>query len=106
MPSNNLGKYEYLTDEDLGPKFGYSPLGKTFNNWLKEEDKKEGLLKRKNIEDKNEEQLRGVKSKAENIKEVTNFVNEPLSLEAKELIEEIRVIQKILITGNVKNYRR
>ena len=28
LPSNNLGKYEYLTDEDLGPKFEYSPLGK------------------------------------------------------------------------------
>ena len=33
--------------------FEYSPLGKIFNKWLeKEEDKKEGLLKRlKNIED-------------------------------------------------------
>ena len=103
LPSNNLGKYEYLTDEDLGPKFEYSPLGKTFNNWLKEEDKKEGLLKRKNIEDKNEEQLRGVKSKTENIKEVTDFVNEPLSLEAKELIEEIRIIQKNVDYRKLKN---
>ena len=32
-------------------KFEYSPLGKIFNKGLKEEDKKEGLLKRlKNIE--------------------------------------------------------
>ena len=54
LPSNNLDKYEYLTGEDLGlkpstvelPKFEYSPLGKVFNNGLKEEDKKEGLLKR------------------------------------------------------------
>ena len=30
----------------------------------------------------------------ENIKEVTDFVDEPLSLEAKGLLEEIRVIQK------------
>ena len=56
----------YLTGEDLGykrsefeqAKFDYSPLGKFFNKGLKEEDKKEGLLKRlKNTEDKSEEQL-------------------------------------------------
>ena len=35
-----------------------------------------------------------LKNKTENIKEVTNFVREPLSLEAKALIEEIRAIQK------------
>ena len=54
-----MDKYEYLTGEDLGlkpstveqAKFEYSPLGKIFNKGLKEEDKKEGLLKRlKNIE--------------------------------------------------------
>ena len=59
LSSNNLDKYEYLTDEGLGlkpgtveqAKFGYSALGKIFNKGLKEEDKKEGLLKRlKNIE--------------------------------------------------------
>ena len=56
--------------------------------------KKEGLLKRlKNIEDKNEELLKA-KNKTENITEVTDFVNEPLSLESRDLIEEIRVIQK------------
>ena len=34
-------------------------MGKFFNKGLKEEDKKEGLLKRlKNIEDKNEQQLK------------------------------------------------
>ena len=51
-----------MTDEDLGlkpstveqAKFEYSLLGKTFDKELKEEDKKEGLLKRlKNIDDKN-----------------------------------------------------
>ena len=59
LSSNNLDKYEYLTGEDLGlrpstveqAKFEYSPLSKIFNKGLKEEDKKEGLLKRlKNIE--------------------------------------------------------
>ena len=61
-----MNKYEYLTGEDLGlkpitleqAKFEYSPLGKIFNKELKEEDKKEGLLKRlENIKDKNEELL-------------------------------------------------
>ena len=53
LSSNNLDKYEYLTSEDLGLKpstveqanFEYSPLGKFFNKGLKEEDKKERLLK-------------------------------------------------------------
>ena len=36
-------------------------MGKFFNRGLKEEDKKEGLLERqKNIEDKNEEQLKAI----------------------------------------------
>ena len=55
LSSNNLDKYEYLTGEDLGfkpssveqAKFEYSLLGKFFNKGLdKEEDKKEGHLKR------------------------------------------------------------
>ena len=68
---------------------------KFFNKGLdKDKDKKEGLLKRlKKIEDKNEELLK-VKNKVESIKEVTDFVDEHLSLEAKELIEGIRIIQK------------
>ena len=93
-----------MTVEDLNlrsstleqAKFEYSPLGRIFNKGLnKDEDKKEGLLKRlKNIEDKNEKPLE-VKNKAnENIKEVTDFVDQPLSFEAKELIEEIKAIQK------------
>ena len=61
--SGDLRKYEYLTGEDLDnkpsvfeqSKFDYSPLGKFLNKRLKEEDKKEGLLK--NSEDKSEEQL-------------------------------------------------
>ena len=67
LSSNNLDKYEYLTGANLGlkpstieqPKFEYSPLGKIFNKGLSEDNKKEVLLKSlKNIEDKNEEQLK------------------------------------------------
>ena len=67
LSSNNLDKYKYLTLEDLGlkpsiieqGKFEYSPLGKIFNKGLDKDDQKEGLFKRlKNIEDKNEEQLK------------------------------------------------
>ena len=111
LSSNNLDKYEYFTGEDLGikpstfdqAKFEYSPLVKIFNNGLdKDEDKNQWFLKRlKNIEDKNEELLKA-KNKAENIEEVTDFVNELLSLEAKELIEEIRVIQRDVDYRNLK----
>ena len=100
LSSKNLDKYELLTGEDLDlkpsivaqAKLEYFPLGKIFNKGLSEDDKKEGILKRlKNIEDKNK-----VKNKVENkdIKEVTDFVNQPLSFEAKELINEIKNIQK------------
>ena len=68
--SNNLDKYKHLTGEDLGlkpstveqAKFEYSPLGNIFNEGLhKDEDKKEGILKRlKNNEDKNEKQLKAI----------------------------------------------
>ena len=69
--SSNLDKYEYLTGEDLNykpitveqAKFNYSLLNKRFNKGL-EEDKNEGLLKRlKNIENKNEEQLKIIRDK-------------------------------------------
>ena len=62
----------------------------------------------KNIEDKNEEPLKALTNKYENIKEVTDFVKELLSLEAKALIKEIKVIQKdvdyrkLKITGGNK----
>ena len=81
LSSKKLDKYEYLTDKDLGykpgvvkqAKFKYSPLGKVFNKGLKNEDKKEGLLKKlKNIEDKNEEQLKMIKN-IDSIKSVTNI---------------------------------
>ena len=48
----------------------------------------------KSIKDKTEEKLKTIKNKTENIKEVIDFVEEPLSLEAKGLIEEIKIIQK------------
>ena len=103
LSSKNLDKYEFLTGEDLGlkpstieqAKFEYSPLGKIFNKGLSEDDKKEGILKKlKNIEDKNEKPLEVKNKTNENIKEVIDFVNQPLSFEAKELINEIKVIQK------------
>ena len=62
-----MDKYEYLAGEDLGykpsvieqAKFLYSLLGKIFYMGLDKDDQKEGLFKRlKNIEDKNEEQLK------------------------------------------------
>ena len=48
LSSNNLDKQEYLTGEDLGlkpstieqAKLEYSPLGKSFNKGLDEDDKK------------------------------------------------------------------
>ena len=90
LHSNNLDKYEYLTGEDLSlkpsiveqAKFEYSPLGKTFNKGLSDEDKKEGLLKKiKNIEGKNEEQLKAIedqgKKQSEEIKNI-NRGSKPL----------------------------
>ena len=65
LSSNNFDKYEYLAGDNLGlkpsnieqTKLEDSPLGKTFNKRLSEDDKKERLFKRlKNLEDKNEKQ--------------------------------------------------
>ena len=105
MSSENIDKYELLTgaDLDLKPsnvaqgKFEYSPLDKIFNKGLSEDGKKEGILKRlNNIEDENK-----VKNKVENkdIKEVTDFVNQPLSFEAKGLMK-LKQYRKMLITEN------
>ena len=52
------------------------------------------MTRLKNIDDKNEEQLKTIKNKAESIEKVTDFVEEPLSPEAIALINEIRSIQK------------
>ena len=84
MSSKNSDKYEYLTGEDLDynpitvkqTKFEHSSLSKLFNKGLKEEEKKEGLLKRvKNIEDKSEEQLE-VFSKANKVSRSAKNENE------------------------------
>ena len=75
LPCGELGKYEYLTGEDLGyklevvekAKFEYCPLGKVFNKKIDEKDKKEVLLGRlKNVEGKNKEQLKAIKDQEEN----------------------------------------
>ena len=98
--SNNLDKYELLTDENLGlkpstieqTKFEYLPLGKIFNKGLSEEDKKEGVLKRlKNIEDKNKVEN---KVKNKDIIEVTDFADQK-----KELMK-LKTYRKMLITEN------
>ena len=57
-------------------------MGKIFNKGLKEEDKKEGILKRlENIKDKNEEQLKAIedqgKKQLEEIKNI-NVGSKPL----------------------------
>ena len=87
LSSNNLDKYKYLTGEDLGlkpsnveqAKFEYSTLGKIFNKELKEEDKKEGLLKRlKNIE-KNQNSNNNDKSNLISARSESSFYSTPLS---------------------------
>ena len=53
LSSNNLGKYKYLTGENLGlkpstveqAKFEYSPLGEIVNKGLNENDKKKDFLR-------------------------------------------------------------
>ena len=51
------------------------------------------MKKLEHIEDQNGELLK-LKNRQENIKEVTDFVRDPLSLEAKALVEEIKIVQK------------
>ena len=77
LSPENLDKHEYLTGEDLDYepsavakfKSEYSPLGEIFNKTLREDEKKRRTFKEsKNIEDKNEEQFKAIKSKIENIK--------------------------------------
>ena len=90
LSSNNLGKHEYLTGEDLGlkpctaeqAKFEYFPLGKILNKGLSKEDGKEGYFKRiEKIEGKNEEQLKAIedqgKKQSEEIKNI-NIGSKPL----------------------------
>ena len=109
LSPNYLDKYEYLTGEDPGlkpstveqAKFEYSPLGKVFTKGLDKDDKKEGLFKRlKNIETKNEEQLKAIEDQGKKqLDEIKNIdINlKPiktisffsiLSDEAKKLMEK------------------
>ena len=75
LSSGKLGKYEYLSGEDLGyrpdpvqkAKFEYSSLGQVFNKGLTTGERSEGLLKRlKNIEDKADNQLRAIEGQKGN----------------------------------------
>ena len=56
-------------------KFEHSPLVKIFDKGLSEEDKKEGLFKRtKNIEGKNEEQLKAIEDqRKKQLEEIKNI---------------------------------
>ena len=102
LSSKELDKYEYLAGDNLGykpsvlekAKFEYSPLGRVF---------KEGLLKRlKNLESKNEEQLREIKDQGKRqLHEIKNKSNDTkvlkairffsnLSQAAKELLDKIK----------------
>ena len=121
--SNNLDKYEYLSGEYLAlkpstieqTKSEYSPLGKTFNKGLSEDDKKEGLFKRlKTIKNSQKTTLRmmimkvftthldqnlmlkiiNIKKQQKNkidtkLPNVSDYL-ESLSQEAKDLMNEIK----------------
>ena len=97
LSSGKLDKYEYLTGKDLGyrpdpvqkAKFEYSLLGQVFNKGLTTDEKSEGLLKRlKNIEDKNDSQLRAIENNIGNqspaIKDGIN--NQSLSIKDRKLM--------------------
>ena len=81
----------------------YFPFGKIFNKGLKEEDKKEGLLKAlRNIEHKNEDQLKAIEDQRK--KQLVSIKNidigsklakviasfSRLDLEVEKLIDEIK----------------
>ena len=105
LSSNNFDKYEYLAGDNLGlkpsnieqTKLEHSPLGKTFNKGLSEDDKKERLFKRlKNLEDKNEKQLKAIENRNEeqlntNLKSLKSISYlSQLSTKAKELFEKFK----------------
>ena len=104
LSSNNLGKYELLTGEDLGHrpsaveqvKFEYSPLGKVFNKGLSENDKKEGILKGlKNIKDKNEELINIFSATNKAFKNKTNNQSNKLIYNANLNFTELENIDNI-----------
>ena len=116
--SDDLKKYEYLTGQDLGykpsvidkAKFEYSPLGKIFNDVLKEEDKKEGLLKRiKNIGDKSEELLKVLKDHSEKqpiISKVKNPNFNSVSFRSLLDAKSMKVFNEIKQQGETVDYSR
>ena len=119
LSSNNLGKYEYLTGEDLGlkpsiveqAKFEYSPSGKVFIKRLKEEeDKKVGLLKRlKNIKGKNEEQLKVLKNQLEKQPFISKVKNPNFNnISFRNLLDDksIEVFNKIRDQDEIIDYSR
>ena len=118
LSSENLDKYKHLTGEDLDYKpsaaekanFEYSPLSRVFKRGLKDEDKKEGLVKRvKNIEDKNEELLKVIKGKTGIINSKIDVFDGDLIPEAIALIKEFKSIEenvdydKLFFTDGNKN---
>ena len=111
LSSNNLDKYEYLTGEDLGlkpstveqAKFEYSPLGKIFNKGLSEDDKKEGLFKRiKNIEGKNEEQLKAIEDQGKKQLEQLKNIDKSKTLEIIDKISKKKTMKQIKYCLNLK----
>ena len=109
LSCGELEKYEYLTGKDLGykpdviqkAKFECSPLGKVFNKARDESDKKEGLLKRlKNVEGKNEEQLKMIENKKNDqlgIKSVEDIFDEELSHKAKNVLSKMSFLEKMIL---------
>ena len=111
--SGDLRKYEFLIDEDLGykpsvlekAKLEYSPLGKFFNKGLKEEEKKEELLKSvKNIGDKNEELLKSIEDKNEKqLKAIENQGEKQLdAIEKKDNLKDDKAKNKAVLKDGLK----
>ena len=116
--SNNLDKYEYLTDEDLDlkpstveqAKFEYSPLGKIFNKGLSEDDKKEGILKRlENIKDKNDELLNTFNTTNKASKNKINIQNKNLVYDSNHSFVKFKNIEDLSLDSmhnRLKNFSK
>ena len=104
LSSDNLDKYELLTDEDLDlkpstveqAKSEYSPLGKIFNKGLSEGDEKEGLFERlENIKDKNEELINRFRTTNKASKNKTNNQSKKLIYNVNHSFTELKNIDNI-----------
>ena len=97
-----LGKYEYLTGEDLGYKPDVVQKAKCecyrlFNKWLEKDEKQVGLLKRlKNIKDKTDNQLNENKDSQLGIKSIGYTINKKLSEEPKNMLEKLNNQEKLI----------